>query len=225
MGREFGRYIVEPYILAVIMKIDITSMFFNSRIEGQTATPAWGTSIGQNKSRDCRIDDFKQEIVDMVIGMTYKSISDVDNLDISKGSSGRDIITCSVFNDIYINNKKIENSQYVLLLVREHSKSHEGRLLISYAPYIKYKGIDNQTCIDKMQQRLGCKREGCWFVYDILIKNQSELHFSAVVVNATAPMVYSNTIKSKNRSEEWKLLRDIYSHMKRALFIRIMKSG
>ena len=46
------------------MKIDITSMFFNSRIEGQTATPAWGTSIGQNKSRDCRIDDFKQEVVD-----------------------------------------------------------------------------------------------------------------------------------------------------------------
>lgn len=188
------------------MKIDITSMFFNSRIEGQTATPAWGTSIGQNKSRDCRIDDFKQEVVDMVIGMTYKSISDFDNLDISKGSSGRDVITCSVFNDIYINNKKIGNSQYVLLLVREHSKSHEGRLLISYAPYIKYKGIDNQSCIDKMQQRLGCNKEGCWFVYDISIRDQSELHFSAVVVNATAPMVYSNTIKSKNRSEEWKSL-------------------
>lgn len=188
------------------MKIDITSMFFNSRIEGQTATPAWGTSIGQNKSRDCRIDDFKQEVVDMVIGMTYKSIPDFDNLDISKGSSGRDIITCSVFDDIYINDKKIKNSQYVLLLVREHSKSHEGRLLISYAPYIKYNGISNQTCIDKMQQRLGCNNEGCWFVYDISIKNQSELHFSAVVVNATAPMVYSNTIKSKNRSEEWKAL-------------------
>ena len=188
------------------MKIDITSMFFNSRIEGQTATPAWGTSIGQNKSRDCRIDDFKQEVVDMVIGMTYKSIPDFDNLDISKGSSGRDIITCSVFDDIYINDKIIKNSQYVLLLVREHSKSHEGRLLISYAPYIKYNGISNQTCIDKMQQRLGCNNEGCWFVYDISIKNQSELHFSAVVVNATAPMVYSNTIKSRNRSEEWKAL-------------------
>ena len=188
------------------MKIDITSMFFNSRIEGQTATPAWGTSIGQNKSRDCRIDDFKQEVVDMVIGMTYKSIPHFDNLDISKGSSGRDIITCSVFDDIYINDKKIKNSQYVLLLVREHSKSHEGRLLISYAPYIKYNGISNQTCIDKMQQRLGCNNEGCWFVYDISIKNQSELHFSAVVVNATAPMVYSNTIKSRNRSEEWKAL-------------------
>ena len=188
------------------MKIDITSMFFNSRIEGQTATPAWGTSIGQNKSRACRIDDFKKEVVDMVIGMTYKSVADLSNLDVSKGSGNRDIVICSVFENVYINNKKIENTQYVLLLVREHSKSHEGRLLISYAPYIKFNGIENQSCIDLMQQKLGCTSEGCWFVYDISIKNQSELYFSAVVVNASAPMVYSNSIKSKNRSEEWKAL-------------------
>ena len=188
------------------MKIDITSMFFNSRIEGQTATPAWGTSIGQNKSRACRIDDFKSEMVDMVIGMTYKSVADIDKLDVSKGSGNRDIITCSVFEDVYINNKKIDNTQYVLLLVREHSKSHDGRLLISYAPYIKYNGIENQSCIDLMRQLLGCSTEGCWFVYDISIKNQSELYFSAVVVNPSSPMVYSNSIKSKNRSEEWKAL-------------------
>lgn len=188
------------------MKIDITSMFFNSRIEGQTATPAWGTSIGQNKSRACRIDDFKSEVVDMVIGMTYKSVADIDKLDVSKGSGSRDIITCSVFEDVYINNKKIDNTQYVLLLVREHSKSHDGRLLISYAPYIKYNGIENQTCIELMQKLLGCSPEGCWFVYDISIKNQSELYFSAVVVNPSSPMVYSNSIKSKNRSEEWKAL-------------------
>ena len=188
------------------MKIDITSMFFNSRIEGQTAAPAWGTSIGQNKSRACRIDDFKSEVVDMVIGMTYKSVADIDKLDVSKGSGNRDIITCSVFEDVYINNKKIDNTQYVLLLVREHSKSHDGRLLISYAPYIKYNGIENQSCIDLMRQLLGCSTEGCWFVYDISIKNQSELYFSAVVVNPSSPMVYSNSIKSKNRSEEWKAL-------------------
>ena len=188
------------------MKIDITSMFFNSRIEGQTATPAWGTSIGQNKSRACRIDDFKSEVVDMVIGMTYKSVADINKLDVSKGSGNRDIITCSVFDDVYINNKKIDNTQYVLLLVREHSKNHDGRLLISYAPYIKYNGIENQSCINLMQQLLGCSAEGCWFVYDISIKNQSELYFSAVVVNPSSPMVYSNSIKSKNRSEEWKAL-------------------
>ena len=29
------------------MRTDVTSMFFNSSIEGKTATPAWGTSIGR----------------------------------------------------------------------------------------------------------------------------------------------------------------------------------
>ena len=188
------------------MRIDVTSMFFNSKIEGQTATPAWGTSIGQSKSRDCRIDDFRKEVVEMVIGMTYKSVADLSKLDVSKGSDTREIVTCSVFEDVYINKKKIENTQYVLLLVREHSKSHDGRLIISYAPYIKFNGIENQSCIDLMQKELGCTPEGCWFVYDISIKNQSELYFSAVVVNASAPMVYSNSVKSKNRSEEWKAL-------------------
>ena len=188
------------------MKIDITSMFFNSKIEGQTATPAWGTSIGQNKTRECRIDDFKQEIVDIIMGMTYKSISDLRKLDVSKVSSSREIIQSAVFDRIFINNQKIDNAQYVLLIVREHSQSHDGRLLLTYAPYIAYNRISNQTCINKMQEKLGCTEKGCWFVYDITIKNQSDLYFNAVVVNPTEPMVYSNSIKSANRSAEWKSL-------------------
>lgn len=186
------------------MRIDITSMFFNSRIEGQTATPAWGTSIGQNKTKECRIDDFKKDVVEIVIGMTYKSVSDLDKLDVSKSSSDRDIITCAVFNDVFVNNKKIDNAQYVLLLVREHSRSHDGRLIVCYAPYIGYNGIYNSLCIEKMQRTLGCSDKGCWFVYDISIKNQSELYFSAVVVNPAKPMIYNTT--SQNRSKEWKSL-------------------
>ena len=188
------------------MKVDITSMFFNSRIEGQTATPAWGTSIGQSKLRACRIDDMKQEVVDMVIGMTYKSVSDLTKLDVSKGSNDREILLCSVFDDIYINGISIKDAQYTLLLSREHSKSHEGRLIVSYAPYISFNGIPNQVCVDRMQDAIGCKQEGCWFVYEISIRNQSELHFKAVVVNAEKPMVYSGTTTSKQRSDEWKSL-------------------
>ena len=116
------------------MKTDVTSMFFNSAIEGKTATPAWGTSIGQSKLRECRIDDFKPEVVNMLIGMTYRAVSDMSKLDVSKGSSKREIVLCSVFTDIYINEVKINNSQFVLLLVREHSDSHDVRLIVSYAP-------------------------------------------------------------------------------------------
>ncbi len=190
------------------MKVDITSMFFNSRIEGGSATAPWSTSIGQSQKRDCRIDDFKPEVVDMVIGMAYKSISDLSNLDASKGSSNREILISSVFDKVFITgegvkNKRIENTQYTLLLVREHSEKHEGRLLISFAPYIIYNGISNEQCIDLMRQQLGCSENGCWFVYDISIINQDELHFSAVAVNPTSQSVYKN---SKERTENWRSL-------------------
>ena len=181
-------------------------MFFNSKIEGQTATAAWATSIGQNKTKACRIDDFKQDVVDMVIGMTYKCVSDHSKLDISKGSPDREVLICSVFDNIYVNGLKVLDGRFTLLLVREHSKSHEGRLLISYAPYISYDNIANQDCINLMASALGCTSDGCWFVYDIDIKNQSDLHFRAVVVNPDSPMIYSNLIKSKDRSKEWKNL-------------------
>ncbi|MBR3828492.1 MAG: AAA family ATPase [Bacteroidales bacterium] len=148
----------------------------------------------------------KQEVVDMVIGMTYKSVSDLTKLDVSKGSNDREILLCSVFDDIYINGISIKDAQYTLLLSREHSKSHEGRLIVSYAPYISFNGIPNQVCVNRMQDAIGCKQEGCWFVYEISIRNQSELHFKAVVVNAEKPMVYSGTTTSKQRSDEWKSL-------------------
>lgn len=185
------------------MKTDVTSMFFNSSIEGKTATPAWGTSIGQSKSRECRIDDFKPEVVNMLVGMTYKAVSDISKLDTSRGSAKREIVLCSLFTDVFINDIKVDNTQFVLLLVREHSDSHEGRLIISYAPYIKYNNISNQHCIDNMRRTLHCEEQGCWFVYDISIRNQSQLYFKAVIVDAENPRNYDKSTTSQFRSSEW----------------------
>ena len=134
------------------MRIDVTSMFFNSKIEGKTATAAWGTAIGQSKNKGYRID--KPGSTELLIGMSYKSVPQADKLDTSKGSSNREILMTSVFTDIFINDKKIANSQYVLTLVREHSETYDGRLHISYAPYIKYNGKSNQECIDLLQKSI-----------------------------------------------------------------------
>ena len=188
------------------MKVDVTSMFFNSKIEGQTATPAWGTSIGQSIGRQCRIDDFKEGVVNLLVGMTYKSITDYDNLDLTKGSKDTETLICAVFNDIFINGQAINDTQFTLLLIREHSKSHDGRLIIKYAPYIKYNNYSNQECINKLRDAIGCSEKGCWFVHDIQIINQSELHFSAVVVNPDKEMIYPSNYTSHERSTEWKTL-------------------
>lgn len=187
------------------MTIDITSFFFNSSIADATATSAWGTSIGQSKSKNCRIEDEKPGVLEILTGMLYKSIADKTRVDLSAGSQSREILLCSLFDKIYINDTLLKGESFLLTLVRERSKSHDGRLLISYPPYAKIDGIAvNQNTINAMSPAIDCKKEGCWFVHDISIRNQDELHFSAIVVDADKPKVYNGT--SRQRSEEWNSL-------------------
>ena len=190
------------------MTIDITSFFFNSSIEGATATSAWGTSIGQSKSKECRIEDEKPGVLELLTGMLYKSVADKNRVDLSAGSSNREVLLCSLFDKVYINNQLLDGHSFVLIMVRERSKSHDGRLLISYPPYAIVDGNPiNQLAIDAMATNIGCTSEGCWFVHDISIKNQDELHFSSVVVDKDKPKIYTGT--SKQRSEEWNNLVEV----------------
>ena len=184
------------------MTIDITSFFFNSSIEGATATAAWGTSIGQNQTKSCRIESSKPGVTDILTGMLYKSISDKSRLDISAGSSNREVLLFSKFDKVFINGTLLEDQSFVILLVRENTESHAGRLLIAYPPYATVDEVSiNEMTIREMASALGCTEDGCWFVYDISVVNQDELHFSAVVVNPTHSMVYKG--KSKERSRAW----------------------
>lgn len=183
------------------MKVDVTSMFFNSSIKGGTATAAWGTSIGQNASKSCKIETEKDGVIDFIIGMTYKSVTNFTSLDISRGSGNRQLLMLSSFDKVFVNHKLLEGARYHVILVKELSVSHYGRLIICYAPYIKYEEYSNEQTIELMRNALECSENGCWFVYDISVKNQDELHFSAVVVNPEYPMVYQGT--SRERSLEW----------------------
>lgn len=184
------------------MTIDVTSFFFNSNIEGATATCAWATSVGQRKSKACRIEDEKPGVLEILTGMLYKSIADKDSVDLSEGSQSREILLCSMFNKVYINNIYLPEQSFIMTLVRERSKSHDQRLLVSYPKYAKLKEVPvNKNAIDAMATALGCTSSGCWFVHDISVRNQDELHFSAIVVDKEQPKVYTG--KSTNRSDEW----------------------
>ena len=172
------------------MTIVITSFFFNSSIEGATATSAWGTSIGQSKSKECRIEDEKPGVLELLTGMLYKSVADKSRVDLSAGSQNREVLLCSLFDKIYINNQLLEGQSFALILVRERSKSHDGRLLISYPPYALVDGQPiNQSTIEAMSTNIGCSSNGCWFVHDISIRNQDELHFSSIVVDKDKPKI------------------------------------
>ena len=200
------------------MKIDVTSLCFGFKIQkdNDSGTPAWATSIGQAPKNICYIDTNREGLDELVYGMMYKSHSDFENLKVKdipgidkteEPKGDRERMMFSVFDDVYVNGKRV-NGKYTLSYEREDSESHKNRLHICYAKYLTYKNHSNKETLNEMARILGCNDKACWFVYDISIKNQDELHFSAIVVDKDKSKVYST---SKQRGEEWnELLQNIY---------------
>ena len=195
------------------MKIDITSLCFGFKIEKEndSGTAAWATSIGQAPKDICYIDTERDGLGEIVYGMMYKSHSDFENLKVrdvaglekkEEPRGDRERMMFSVFEDVYVNNKKVEGI-YTLSYEREDSTSHKNRLHICYAKYLTYKGHSNKETLKEMAKVLGCSEDACWFVTDISIKKQSSLHFTAIVVNPTKSMTYDD---SKARKRAWEML-------------------
>lgn len=195
------------------MKIDITSLCFGFKIlkENDSGTAAWATSIGQAPKDICYIDTERDGLGEIVYGMMYKSHSDFENLKVrdvaglekkEEPRGDRERMMFSVFEDVYVNNKKVEGI-YTLSYEREDSTSHKNRLHICYAKYLTYKGHSNKETLKEMAKVLGCNEDACWFVTDISIKKQSSLHFTAIVVNPTESMTYDD---SKARKRAWEML-------------------
>ncbi|MBR1558348.1 MAG: AAA family ATPase [Prevotella sp.] len=140
--------------------------------------------------------------------MMYKSHSDFENLQVrnvigvdkkEEPRSDRERMMFSVFDDVYVNNIKLKG-KYILTFEREDTSSHKNRLHICYAKYLTYKGYSNKQTLSEMATVLGCSEDACWFVSEINVKYQSQLHFTAIVVNANKSMVYSD---SKTRKAAW----------------------
>jgi len=195
------------------MRIDITSLCFGFKIEKEndSGTPAWATSIGQAPKDICYVDTKINGLSEFIFGMMYKSHSDFENLKDSnvlglekkeEPRSERERMLFSVFEDVYVNNMKIDGI-YTLTYEREDTPSHKNRLHICYAKYLTYRGHSNKTTLKEMAKKLGCSDEACWFVTDITIRNQKDLHFTAIVVNPEQTMVYQS---SKERKRAWEAL-------------------
>lgn len=183
------------------MKIDITSFFVNSSIVGGTATASWATSIGQRTKNDCRIEDDIDGIDDLLKGMIYKS-RERSCFDISKGSSNREVILISKFDKVFINDELIDGASFAMMIVRELSDSHYGRLLLSYPRYISFLGDPiNENTIKEISKALGCNENGCWFVSEISIVNQDQLYLKGHVVDKVHHKSYKCT--SAERSKIW----------------------
>lgn len=106
------------------MKVDVTTIFFNSVIPEATATAPWCVSIGQGKEKKINASiDGLQDILD---GLIYKAVREQEFVDLSAGSKNNEYLLLSKFDKVFVNGSQINNLQMVVALVREHTKSHEG---------------------------------------------------------------------------------------------------
>ena len=181
------------------MILNLGSLSFNADVAGGGGTPAWGTELGQGEGYKFSFENLS----DFFTGMVYKSVPDIDEVTCPLGKGGNqskdyDFVTASLFDKVYVNSKRVKDANFILLIVKKITGEHHvGRRTIKYNPRITYKGQHiNEACFNKIPHTLGWNDDAAWFIHEINILNQDELHFTAYLLGET-PQTYvdANTRK------------------------------
>ena len=182
------------------MILNLGSLAFNANIESGGGTPAWGTELGQGEGYKFVFEDMS----DFFTGMVYKSVSDTDKVTCPLGKGGNqradyDFVIASVFDKVYVNERRVNEGHFLLLVVKKlNGDHHVGRRTIKYNPRMTYRGeYINEDCYRKMANTMGLPENAAWFVYEIFIKNQDELHFTAFELGRE-PQSYRSNDERKN---------------------------
>ena len=204
MGRESRWHLTKSYLESITMKIDFATLAFGYSIISGGGTPNWATSLGQSREKEYRIND-DPEITSLIKGITYKSVSlSTVATKIGKGGALRQgnspdspVILAGLFEKVFVNTTQIIGGKYLILITRDTSDSHFGRLRFKYGPSNSYSSpaglnYSNQTFWDTAKKQLGLKSDACFFVYDISVVNQDELYLNTVIVNPNGPQRYKD---------------------------------
>lgn len=180
------------------MILNLGSLAFNANIAGGGGTPAWGTELGQGEGYRF----FFEDMSNFFTGMVYSSIPHISDVTCPLGKGGRqqqdyDFVIASLFTKVFVNGKRVQDARFILLVVKKIvGEHHVGRRTIKYNPRMTYKGEEiNNDCYLKMAFTLGLNEESAWFVNELDIKNQDELHFYAYVLGESSKEYASNDIR------------------------------
>ena len=182
------------------MILNLGSLAFNANILTSGGTPAWGTEMGQGEGYKFVFEDMSS----FFIGMVYKSVPDLDNVSCPLGKGGNqrseyDFVIASLFDKIYVNGKRVDGASFLLLIVKKiNGDYHVGRRTLKYNPRMTYKGnAINDDCFQKIAATLNLSEDASWFIHEINIINQDELHFKAFVLGDHA-ITYKNNEERRN---------------------------
>jgi hypothetical protein len=182
------------------MILNLGSLAFNANLLSGGGTPAWGTELGQGEGYKFSFEDMS----DFFTGMVYTSVPDIEEVTCPLGKGGNqradyDFVIASVFDKVYINGKQVEDGRFLLLVVKRlNGEHHVGRRTIKYNPRMTYRGeYINEDCYQKMVYTMGLPEDAAWFVYEIFIVNQDQLHFTAFELGKE-PQSYRSIEERKN---------------------------
>ena len=210
MGCKFSRHIVKPHILTTMI-IDLASFAFGCNLDEGTGTPPWGTALGQQKPDYVLTHEGFEELL---VGMVYNAVPLKQVClpigrggNIVSGQEDTNIQLASVFHNVFVNGKKI-NKPFMMILYKEDSASHSGRRHLKYSPKICYRQKDGYVCtnedfLNEVRQTFELANDACWFIYQIDLSRQTELHLSAIFVNKQHSVTYPD---SRTRKQAWQQL-------------------
>lgn len=191
------------------MNLNLGSLSFNALIDGGGGTPAWGTELGQG-------DGYKfsfENMSDFFTSLVYSSVPDIDKVTCPLGKGGNqradyDFVIASLYNKIYVNGLKVKDAQFILLIVKKLVGAHHvGRRTIKYNPHMTYRGVEiNKDCYKKVAKTLGISDDAAWFIDEINVVDQDQLHFTAYVMDDTKTLSFKD---SDTRKQEYiRLLKE-----------------
>lgn len=185
------------------MRIDFGTLAFGYKLLSGGGTPNWATSLGQGKEYKINNNTDMDEIIK---GILYTSVP-LSKVKIKTGKGGQlkngddidsPIMLAGVFSKVYINEIEIQNQKYILIVTKDDSKSHFGRLKLKYGPSNTFEDknqniYSNKDFIKEAQNQLGMNENACWFIYDIKVENQDKLVLKAVFVDKQKSIQYKDT--------------------------------
>ena len=193
MGRQPRWYFIETYFQSVMI-LNLGSLAFNANIIGGGGTPSWGTEMGQGEGYRFSFEGMNN----LILGMAYKAVfPSKDDIFCPLGKGGKqqadyDYTLAAVFEKIFVNGHHVPDARFLLLITKKlRGDHHVGRMTLKYNPKMTYVGQTlNQDCYLKMEDTLGIEHGAAWFVHEINVANQDELHFTAYVLDGASPLDY-----------------------------------
>lgn len=178
------------------MILNLHSLAFNTETASGGGNPSWGTEMGQGEGYRFHFED-SDEFITALVYTSVRNPQERISCPLGKGggqAADYEFVLGSLFDKVFVNGLKVKG-EFILLVVKKLvGENHVGRRTLKYSPRMTLDGKSyNEACYKEMAKVLGVSDNGSWFVNEINVRNQDELHFTAYILDADNKAVFADS--------------------------------